>query len=301
MSQNLESVFTAFLESEKLQGQNLLLMVSGGVDSMVLLDVAAKSVNPENLSVLHINHGAREAAHENEQFVQNICSKYNIAYFTVLLDFYPGQNVEASWREARQEAATEAASEFGAERVLTAHHATDLVETMIFRLTKGAGPSGLSPFDTSTKPFWQVPKTDLLAYAKKHQIEWREDYSNLNKNFERNLIRADVLPPLRKITPNLEKVFVREAKTFDQVQIFLSQSLNDSCHEALSSQSISLADFTALSPILQTELLRSIASKTPSHSELSDTLKWLLSQPKGGTEKSLAGTKLRLKSGVLSW
>jgi tRNA(Ile)-lysidine synthase len=294
-------IFTAFLKAEQLETQKCLLMISGGVDSMVLLDVALQVIPSENLAVFHLDHNVRDTSKYDTIFVQNFCSKIKIKFYGEKLEITPTQNVESNWRQRRKNLAQAAADDFGATRILTAHHATDLVETMIFRLTKGTGPSGLSPFDTSTKPFWQVPKIHLLAYAKVQNLEWREDESNLNTKFERNLIRADVLPALRKITPQLETVFVREAKTFSTLQDFLTQQLQQSCGHALKQQMLPLADFLALHTALQTEFLRTIALKTPSQSEVEDSLKWLLNNPNGRSQKQLGGTALKIENQKIKW
>lgn len=301
LKKSLSGIFQTFLQQQKLEEDRLLLMVSGGVDSVALLHVAAQVVATENLAVFHLNHGARNNAESDADFVDRKCAEHKVTFINALLDFVPEKNIEAEWRQVRQEAAQEAAQDFGAARILTAHHATDLTETMIFRLTKGTGPDGLSPFDTSTKPFWNVPKQALIDYAKAHKLEWREDESNLNTNFERNLIRAEVLPVLRKITPNLEAVFVREAKTFAEVSNFLETELQKQCGDFLKNQSMPLKDFLNLHVALQTQLLRTIATSPTSQSEIEDCLKWLCGNPAGNSQKAIGGTKLEIKQKQVTW
>ncbi len=301
MSIDLEKIFQTFLQQQNLEGEKLLLMISGGVDSMVLLHVVAQVVAPELLSVFHLDHNTRVNSTNDSLFVQNICSKNNIKFYGEKLDTQPEKNIEASWRSERKRLTLKAASNFGATKILTAHHATDLVETMIFRLTKGAGPSGLSPFDNSIKPFWNIHKQALINYAKQHQLEWQEDSSNFNTKFERNLIRLEILPVLKKITPNLEQVFVREAKTFSQLQNFVETQLQTLCSLEIEQKIIALEKFINLHPTLQNELLRTIATKTPSQSELEDCLKWLLHNPRGNSQKNIGGTNLKIKSGTLTW
>lgn len=303
MSKNtsLSTILKAFLQGQKLVDQKLLLMVSGGIDSMVLLDVALKTLELEQFAVFHLNHNSRVKSVDDLIFVQNICSKNNIKFYGEKLDTQPEKNIEASWRGERKRLSKKAASEFGAAKILTGHHATDLTETMIFRLTKGAGPSGLAPFDTSTKPFWNIPKQALLEYAEKNQLEWQEDDSNLNTKFKRNLIRHDVLPALRKITPHLESVFVRESETFAQLQDFLNEQLQTHCALEIEQQAIALDKFLNLHPTLQNELLRTIATKTPSQAELSDCLKWLLNNPAGGSKKDIGAAALQIQNKQLQW
>jgi|GEM_PF-577832 len=293
----LAEVFTTFLQHQKLEDKKLLLMVSGGVDSAVLLHVAVQVVKPEYLAVLHVNHNTRNEAREDELFVQNLCSKLNIKFYNEILKPITGSGIETQWRTLRQELSAKTAKDFGAAIVLTAHHATDLVETMIFRLTKGCGPAGLSPFDTSTKPFWEIPKQALLDYAKAHQLEWKEDITNLNTKFKRNLIRAEVLPSLRSITPNLENVFVRESQTFLEIEEYLQNQ----AQLLLKDNKLSLDIFLACPPALQKTCLRSMATKIPSQAEIDDCLKWLTGNPAGNSKKQIGDTKLTLKAGVIIW
>lgn len=290
---NLSETFLNFLRNEGLLNQKLCLMISGGVDSMVLLHIATQVVNNLDLVVCHLDHGLRVESGNDLIFVQKICSKSGILFRSKVLTENKKQN-EADWRQARQDWGQAVAAEFGAQRILTAHHATDLVETMIFRLTKGAGPSGLSPFDISTKPFWKVPKSELIDYAHAKKLKWQEDSSNLNTKFERNLIRQTVLPTLRKITPNLEKVFVSEATLFAETAEFLASSIPDT------DQPLALSEFLDLPLILQKEWLRAISNGTPSSSEIDDCLRWLRGNPAGKTTKTLGTQTLVIKNKQIS-
>jgi len=268
---------------------------------MVLLDVASKCLDKDLLAVFHLNHNVRPESQADLNFVQKICSKGGIKFYSEKLNPVPkeesGQfrSQEAAWRDSRKKRSQKAADDFGAVRILTAHHATDLVETMIFRLTKGAGPSGLSPFDVTTKPFWQIPKTDLIAYAKANSLDWREDESNQETKHQRNLIRHQVLPVLRQITPNLEKVFVQESALFSEVDTFLNASIPPT------DQPFPLTDFLQLPSIVQRTWLRTISGGTPSQSEIEDSLKWLHGNPEGNSRKQVGQAKLTIKGQKIHW
>ncbi len=293
---NLEKTFTDFLKQEELVGKKLLLAISGGVDSTVLLEVASLTVDIKDLAVFHLDHGARKNSKKDLEFVQKMCSKKGIKFYGESLTKTPAKNKEEFWRDQRKKLSNKIAKDFKAERILTAHHATDLVETMLFRLVKGCGVAGLSPFDRPTKPFWQVPRTEIEKYAKEKKLKFVKDSSNDDINLERNLIRHKVLPKLRIITPNLEKVFVSESRIFSEVSDFLAKSIT-----AYTKSPLPLKDFLELSPILRTELLRLISTKTPSSSEIRDLLKWLKNNPKGNSVKSIGGTKIQLKTKKLYW
>ena len=276
-------------------------MVSGGVDSRVLLDVASQVVPVSLLAVFHMDHGSRCSSARDASFVQEVCSKKGIRFYGARISSFPEKNKEAFWREARIKATEKARKDFGAERILTAHHATDLAETMIFRLVKGSGMLGLRPFYFAAKPFWNVAKLELEIYASKHHIEYVEDETNNDLDIQRNLIRHKVLPELRKITPNLEAVFVRESVLFGELITFVNEELQRGYGAHLEKKSISLKKFLGLPSFLQQEFLRKVAAKTPSFSEVEDCLRWLRGNPLGNSKKSIGDVELRLEKGEVVW
>lgn len=291
---NLETIVNKFLFHEHIEGENIGIAVSGGVDSIALLHLIRKCANPEQIFVLHVHHGTRSQCDTEWDMVEKMCKTLKIKFIGKKIANIPQKNQESLWRNERKNFFEKCVKTHSLNRVLTAHHATDLVETMIWRLTKGCGVSGLSPFDISTKPLWNIAKTDIEKYAKENNLKWCEDESNLNTNFERNLIRHEVLPNLRKITPNLEQVFVRESEIFSDVSNFIKRSLPNI-------DPIERKKFLELSPTIQSEFLRRIAKKTPSASEIEDCLRWISGDIKGGSEKMIGGTKITFKEKFLKW
>ena len=262
----LKETLTSHLTKYNLEKAPLLLMISGGVDSRVLFEVAKNTLPNDQLAVFHLDHNLRKNSVQDFKFVENLCKENNIKFYGHTLEKSP-KGSESKWRKERQKLAKKSAQDFGAKLILTAHHATDLVETMLFRLTKGCGIDGLAPFDISTKPFWNIPKSELEKFAQEHNLKFCTDESNEDVSYERNLIRHNVLPELRKITPNLEKVFTKEFQIFSETQ----------------------------------EFLRSIAQQTPSFTETEDCLKWLKNSPKGNSTKKIGGTKLKIMEGKIIW
>ena len=288
--------FKTFLQEQNLCSKKILICVSGGVDSMSLLEVASQVCAKKNIGVFHLDHNTRFDSQSDKYFVQLICSSKRIKFFSEKLDKKFDQNKEKNWRDSRQKAAENAAESFGADRILTAHHATDLVETMIFRLTKGAGPGGLAPFDVSTKPFWRVAKSEILAFARAEKVAFRTDPSNESLEFDRNLIRKKVLPALRKITPNLEKVFEKQSEIFAETAEFLSNSVPKT-----EKNSVEISLFLRWPKILQREFLRQKCDCVPSFAQMQDFFRWLENAPKGGSEKTLGQTRFRISKKLVIW
>lgn len=174
-----------------------VLAVSGGVDSMVLLDVLA--ARPElKLIVAHFDHGARADSTEDRRLVQAASAAHNLAY--IYDEGHLGAAAsEATARTARYAFLRRVMHEQHARAIITAHHQDDVLETAILNLLRGTGRKGLSSLqsnDEIVRPLLGVPKSALLAYARAHDLRWREDSTNADDHYLRNYVRHNVVPRL---------------------------------------------------------------------------------------------------------
>lgn len=168
---------------------NYLVAVSGGVDSIVLLDMLAKAEH--RLIVAHVDHGIRgEESAADARFVRALAKKYQVPF--VMTELHLGASAsEEQAREGRYEFLFAQAEKFGAT-VATAHHRDDLVETVALNLTRGTGWRGLGVLDRSsiTRPLLALTKAQLYNYALKNRLEWVEDATNGTDAYLRNRLRA---------------------------------------------------------------------------------------------------------------
>lgn len=168
--------------------------VSGGVDSVVLLDVLKKLPGME-LIVAHFDHGIREDSAEDRRFVQRLADKCGLP-FEYAEGRLGSQASEAVARAARYDFLTEVMEKHQAQAIVTAHHEDDALETAIINLLRGTGRKGLSALGTGGKverPFLHIPKQDIVQYAESHGLEWREDSTNQEEVYLRNYIRRRLL------------------------------------------------------------------------------------------------------------
>ncbi|HEY8999621.1 MAG TPA: tRNA lysidine(34) synthetase TilS [Candidatus Saccharimonadales bacterium] len=184
------------LELASLAPGKYIVAVSGGVDSMVLLDILARQKELE-LIVAHFNHGIRGDADEDEELVRQTATAKNLAYIYDKVRLGAGAS-EATARHARYEFLQRAAKEHGA-KIVTAHHEDDVLETAILNLLRGTGRKGLSSLQSTEeiiRPLLAVSKEKIRAHAQTHNVAWREDSTNADETYLRNYVRRNVVPRL---------------------------------------------------------------------------------------------------------
>ena len=212
-----EQALLASLETslalKEVKDRPLVLALSGGVDSVALLHllVQVSAERPIDLRAVHVHHGLSPNADAWSSHVMTLCSKFNVplTICRVTLESKPRVSIEQQAREARYLAIAEQAS--AGAVVLTAHHRGDQAETLLLRLMRGAGLTGLSGIRTLSsypyalgrdkalrllRPLLSMSKEALTEYAQNQNLNWVEDESNQNDAFDRNFVRNRVLPLL---------------------------------------------------------------------------------------------------------
>lgn len=164
-----------------------IVAVSGGVDSVVLLDMMAKTIGSE-LVVAHFDHGIRDDSAEDAQFVSSIAEKYGLLFID-RREVLGADASEALARERRYAFLRELSTHFDAP-IVTAHHLDDLVETVAINLTRGTGWRGLAVLDSDVlRPLVDTSKEQLIQYAQANGLKWREDSTNASDAYLRNRVR----------------------------------------------------------------------------------------------------------------
>ena len=204
-------------KDDYLQGKNIVLGLSGGMDSVVLLHYLHTHF-PKQLRVVHCNHHLSEHCDHWHAFCQQICKSLNIPYKNI--DFYleKTSNIEENARKKRYFSLS---CDLNQDEILcTAHHQDDQAETLLLQLFRGAGVAGLASMPSQKplgigihyRPMLGIGKQQVIDYATQHKLNWIEDDSNKDTNFRRNLLRLEVIPLLSKIYRNLTKSLARSAR-----------------------------------------------------------------------------------------
>jgi tRNA(Ile)-lysidine synthase len=214
---SLPESFQHFINKQNLfqPQQRLLLAVSGGLDSVVLTHLCFEA--GFSFAIAHCNFGLRgEESNRDEHFVRQLGNQYGVPVFVQQFDT---ANIAATTRLSIQETARKLrydwfdtlmniTEEQPFERLLTAHHANDNVETLLMHLFKGTGIDGLKGIPQKNgyivRPLLFAKHSDVAAYATEKKLQYVEDSSNLSEKYDRNFIRHSVLPLVREKYPQVE-------------------------------------------------------------------------------------------------
>lgn len=225
-----------FIESQS-KPTRLVIAYSGGVDSHVLLHAFKQLHQADStifsLRAIHIHHGLNSKASQWQQHAQHICDVLDIPLnIGVLnLNIQKGDSIEAAARAARY--AYFANHLMPDEILCTAHHQNDQLETVLLQLLRGAGPKGLSAMPSQEKfakgilarPLLEVSHDLILKYAQEYQLDYREDESNANVQFDRNFLRHEIIPVLKKRYPQAAQTVSRSAMHCASTQAVLEDYL----------------------------------------------------------------------------
>lgn len=202
--------------------QRVLLAVSGGVDSMVLLHSAVTAQLPQPMVVVHVNHQLSPFAADWQAHVSDCCARLGVDCVSLMVRVeQQGAGLEEAARQARY-AAIERHLLPG-DLVLMAHHRQDQLETFFLRLARGAGVRGLAAMAPLRewgsaklgRPFLSIDRFTIEAYARTHALTWVDDESNTNDHFDRNFLRLNVIPLLQQRWPDLP---LQAAKAMEQLR-----------------------------------------------------------------------------------
>lgn len=215
------------IEQQRLlpKGSLVTVGVSGGPDSIALLHALnrLRSEYHWQLSAVHVNHGLRgEESDADARYVSERCEAWGIPCRVERVDVKGelakgGANRQAVARKLRYEAFRRAVASFGADRLALAHQADDQVETVLMRLLRGTGPSGLTGIPLArewegihlVRPLLEVRRSEVEAYCAEHGLRPRQDPSNRDPRYMRNRIRLELVPQLETYNPRFQKAILQ--------------------------------------------------------------------------------------------
>ena len=262
-------------------GRALVAMLSGGRDSVCLLDVAIALRGAGAVRALHVNYGLREAADADERHCASLCAELGVELSVVRAGQAPGKeqgNLQAWARELRYDAAERLARELDEDvgdadpragrtdtPIATGHTASDQVETILYRLAASPGRRallGMAVVESRlVRPLLAITREQTAAYCEARGLAWREDASNEDERFARARVRTRLVPALREIHPAAESNVLRTARLLGEEAELLDQLVELEL-EGGDGASIELARLDRLPPALARLVVISLAERT---------------------------------------
>lgn len=312
---------SGYLPPDRLSGlpcdTPMLLGFSGGVDSSVLLHLVADFAkqNGAPLYLLHVHHGIRgDEADRDAEFAKKTAEAYELPLILKYTDVpmrakQTGESLETAARNARYECFEEAMREHRIPILLTAHHADDNLETVLFHLLRGSGLSGLCGIPpvrsvsggTVVRPLLRVSRAAIEDFASEHHIAFVQDSTNGDTAYTRNRLRGEVIPLLREIVPSPEAALSRMTASLWEDKRFLDALAKDAYDRAKSPQGLDRAVLQSTpTPVARRTLLLAWKEHVPTldsyESVHLDALYRFLLDAKSGTHLSLPKTTVTAKA-----
>ena len=206
------SKFVSSIKKTIPLNHNVIAAVSGGVDSMVLCDLLLKS--EINFSIAHINYMLRGIdSDQDESFVKTYCIKNKIKFFSKSYDLSNSKSIQKKARELRYDFFTFLSLKYNYTHIMTAHHLDDNIETILINIYRGKKLNPLTGIkevnNTIVRPLLTFSKGDIINYAKKNKLKWREDKSNSENKYLRNKIRNIIIPKIKSADPCYRTNFIK--------------------------------------------------------------------------------------------
>ncbi|MBI9010405.1 MAG: tRNA lysidine(34) synthetase TilS [Tenericutes bacterium] len=261
----------------------LLLAVSGGIDSMVMLHCLndLRDTFKLKIAVATFDHQKRKESFLDCQLVEQTCKKLSINCYVGLLNKNSNENFHDFARTKRYEFFVETANKIGANKIVLAHNANDNAETILMRLTRGSSFEGYRGILAKTKyqnvkiirPLLTVSREEILAYQKENNILYNEDHSNQEDHYTRNRFRHHVLPLLEQENPQYLNKFKQFSEyltnAYDFIEKHSSRFIKESVNKSIKSYEVEVDKFNELDEIIKIDVIKKIINlKTDNSIEL---------------------------------
>ena len=247
-------------------GETIVLANSGGPDSMCLFHILLQLRESKSINIIcaHVNHAARKESDFEESRLKEICAENNVEFESINLKDKIEGNFHNESRKLRYGFFGSLLLKYNSDKILTAHHGDDLVETMILRLIRGASLESLSGFSFSReiegsiliRPLINKEKTEILNYCIENDVEYFIDESNFKNDYFRNRIRNNLIPYLKEENENIVTNFSDLSNDLSSAYDYINKSAKEKYIKVVVNNKIDIKKFLKLHDALKRELLR---------------------------------------------
>ena len=222
-----------YLNSLVSNNDKIVVAVSGGPDSMFLLDMLLRVRKSKTFDIVvaHVNHNVRCESYDEAKKVEEYCKKNNMIFEYMIIDKYGTDNFHDYARTVRYKFFESLVSKYKAKYLLTAHHGDDLMETILMRIVRGSTVSGYTGFNRETnlgsytiaRPLITMTKQEIEEYMNENNLWYAVDMSNKKDVYTRNRYRKYILPKLKEENKNVHKKFLKFSEKVRGVSDFFDK------------------------------------------------------------------------------
>lgn len=254
------------IDFNKLNIKNTIVVgVSTGADSMALFHYLINNYN-DKIICAHINHNVRKESIEEEIFLKNYCKTNNIIFESMTIENYNENNFENEARKKRYSFYEKILKKYNSKTLLLAHHADDLIETILMKITRGSNINGYAGIKEISKvkdyfiirPFLRYTKDELLEYIKINNIKHYEDITNNDTNYTRNRFRHNIIPQLKKEDKNIHKKFINYSNTLLEYNNYVNYEVEKNIKNMYTNNQLNIIDFNKLHTLIKKNIIYKI-------------------------------------------
>lgn len=217
----------------------------------------------DKIIVAHINHNVRKQSNTEELFLSNYCKDNNITFECMKITEYKENNFENEARKKRYKFYKEMLTKYNSSYLFLAHHADDLMETIIMKITRGSNINGYAGIKKISyqdnyyivRPFLDYTKQDILEYIKKYNITYYDDYTNNDITYTRNRIRHNIIPLLKKEDINIHKKFIKYSNTLNEYNDYINYEIDNIIKDIYINNTLYLDKFNIMHPFIKKNIL----------------------------------------------
>lgn len=229
----------------------------------------------DKIIVAHINHNVRKQSNTEELFLSNYCKDNNITFECMKITEYKENNFENEARKKRYKFYKEMLTKYNSSYLFLAHHADDLMETIIMKITRGSNINGYAGIKKISyqdnyyivRPFLDYTKQDILEYIKKYNITYYDDYTNNDITYTRNRIRHNIIPLLKKEDINIHKKFIKYSNTLNEYNDYINYEVNNIIKDIYINNTLYLDKFNIMHPFIKKNILYHILNNIYNNKE----------------------------------
>ena len=243
----------------------IVVGVSTGSDSMALFYYLIKNYK-DKIICAHINHNVRKESEKEEQFLREFCKNNNIIFECMKIKSYNENNFENEARKKRYTFYEEILKKYNSNFLFLAHHADDLIETILMKIIRGSNINGYAGIKKVSKlndyyivrPFLDYTKNELLDYIKMNNIKYYEDITNNDINYTRNRFRKKMIPLLKEEDEFVHKKFIKYSKTLLEYKEYVEYEVRKNLNNIYFDNKLDIKKFNELHDFLQKNILYTI-------------------------------------------